>query len=480
MRRSGATRSWQGAEVVAASLDWYAVVCRIGEIWWTRSGGPPRIAAARSRRLAELVRHARAHSPFYRTAWAALSDGDPALHELPVVTKRELMDRFDDWTTDCRVTRSAVDAFIADRKRIGQDLLDRFMVWKSSGSTGEPGIFVHDEQALAVYQAMLVAQLQTTAHAGSYAWNVASGGRAALVTATDDHFASIASWQRACRTMPWSQARSFSIMDPPPTLVEGLNAYGPTFLASYPTTLAMLAREKAAGRLRISPSCLWCGGEHLADGVRADIEAAFGCRLVNEYGASECLSIACSCEEGALHVNADWVILEPVDRDYRPTPPGEPSHTVLLTNLANRVQPIVRYDLGDSVTSVAGVCRCGNSLPVVRVEGRSDDMLALDAADGSKVHLSPLALTTVVEDAMPSERFQIVQTAPARISVRLEGSECGERDARWAAVKHALQAYLAQQALGNVRVTLDRREPLRDQRSGKLREVIAGAGRRLH
>ena len=70
------------------------------------------------------------------------------------------------------------------------------------------------------------------------------------------------------------------------------------------------------------------------------IERAFDCALINEYGSSECMSIAFSCSERALHVNSDWVILEPVDADYRPILPGASSHTVLLTNLANRVQPI--------------------------------------------------------------------------------------------------------------------------------------------
>jgi len=45
--------------------------------------------------------------------------------------------------------------------------------------------------------------------------------------------------------------------------------------------------------------------------------------------ASECMSMAFSCAAGGLHVNADLDRLEPVDRDYRPTPPGETSHTVL-------------------------------------------------------------------------------------------------------------------------------------------------------
>ena len=54
--------------------------------------------------------------------------------------------------------------------------------------------------------------------------------------------------------------------------------------------------------------------------------------------------MAYDCGQGWLHVNSDWVILEPVEADYSPTPPGQASHTVLLTNLANRIQPIIRYD----------------------------------------------------------------------------------------------------------------------------------------
>lgn len=482
MRRPTTAPNWQGADVLSASLDWFGVLSRVGEIWWTRSGGRQRVAAARSRRLAELVRHARAQSPFYREAWSALPEGDLALRDLPVVTKRELMARFDDWVTDRAVTRARVDAFVSDRARIGEQFLDRFIVWRSSGTTGEPGIFVQDEAALATYQAMLIVQLQSTANtAGQYAWSVLTqGGRAALVTATGDHFASVASWRHACRTMPWSNAQSFSIMDPLPRLVRRLNDYQPTFVASYPTTLAALAREQAAGRLRIAPSCLWSGGEHLGAGARAEIESAFGSALVDEYGTSECLSIACSCAAGALHVNADWVILEPVDRDHRPTPPGEASHTVLLTNLANRVQPVIRYDLGDSVTAVGEPCRCGSKLPVVRVEGRRDDVLALDAADGSTVRLLPLALTTVVEDALPSRRFQLVQTAPAEISVRLDAAPADDREARFDAVRRALQTYLAQQSLGNVRVTLDAHLPVPDGMSGKLREVIAARAAHPH
>src|SRR5439155_2907214 len=251
-----------------------------------------------------------------------------------------------------------------------------------------------------------------------------------------------------------------------------LNDFQPAFLASYPTTLSLLAEERVAGRLRIDPAALWSGGETLAPGTRFTIERAFECPVANEYGASECMSIAFGCREEWLHVNADWVLLEPVDCDYKPVPPGEASHTVLLTNLANRVQPIIRYDLGDSVVAKPEPCACGNPLPAMRVEGRCDDIVALRGPRGEMVRLPPIALTTVVEEAASVHRFQIVQRAPDRLSLRLVLGCPEERKAAGHVASTALKGYLVQNALPNVHVALDEDEPIIDTISGKLRQVV--------
>jgi len=466
--------SRSAGDAASASLDWWGTFSRTCEIGLTRSGGPKVIGGAAAKRVAELVGFARAHSRFYRDAWNALPTGDLPLAALPVVHKRDLMARFDDWITDHTVNRRGVEAFLRDRTHIGDEYRGRFLVWKSSGSTGEPGVFVQDAAALCVYDALLAVQLQSAPLAVRYAWGfVTQGGRAALIAATGDHFASIASWRRVCRGRGWPAARAFSVMDPLPLLVEQLNEYQPAFLASYPTTLMMLASEQREGRLRIAPSCVWSGGECLAPAAAKAIEHAFASVLINEYGASECMSIGFSCSRGWLHVNADWVVLEAVDVDYRPVAPGTRSHTVLLTNLANRIQPVIRYDLGDSIVENPDPCECGSPLPAIRAEGRRDDVLALRATDGSVVRLSPLALTTVVEDATAGHRFQLVQTSPDHIAMRLEAGPASERHARWHAAERALHALLAHQSLDNVRVTLDSHPPVTDPRSGKFREVIA-------
>jgi phenylacetate-coenzyme A ligase PaaK-like adenylate-forming protein len=460
--------------VFPAPFDQWNVWPHAAGIWWTRQAGGDAVAAAGARRTSALIEFAGSHSPFYRDRWKGISLDRVSLRDLPVVTKHELMSRFDDWLTDRSVDYDTVARFLRDRSHIGEPLAGKYLVWKSSGSTGEPGVYLQDGEALAVYDALLAMQLHSINVATHYVWGMlAQGGRAALVAATGDHFASIASWQRVCRGAPWPNARAFSVAEPLLALVAQLNAFQPAFLASYPTTLVMLADEQRAGRLAISPACMWSGGEYLSHAAHVAIERAFGTVLVNEFGASECLSIAQSCRQGILHVNADWVVLEPVDRNFEPTPPGEASHTVLLTNLANRIQPIVRYDLGDSVTMSATPCACGSPLPAIEVEGRRDDVLCLHTSDGTTVRVSPLALTTVMEEVTGSHRFQLVQTGPAEIEVRLDVHEPRTRSAEWHAVQRALCTFMAQQSLSNVRVHLAAKTPAPDPCSGKLREVLA-------
>ena len=284
---------------IRASVDCWSWYARVGDIWWTRAAGSAAIAAAGRTRFESLVRFARERSPFYRWAYRDLPAGELKPARLPVVTKRALMDRFDDWVTDPALNLAGVTAFLADRDRIGERYLGRYVIWKSSGSTGEPGIYVQDNDALETSDALLAVHLDPAQFTAKHSWRIAArGGRTALIAATGDHFASIASWQRLTRNSPWMAARSFSIMDPLPQLVAQLNAYRPAFVASYPTLLALLADERKAGRLAIDPVGLWSGGECLPASVRAGIEAAFACPVVNDYGTSECMSIAFGCDEG--------------------------------------------------------------------------------------------------------------------------------------------------------------------------------------
>jgi phenylacetate-coenzyme A ligase PaaK-like adenylate-forming protein len=213
---------------------------------------------------------------------------------------------------------------------------------------------------------------------------------------------------------------------------------------------------------------VWTGGECLAPTTRARLQAVFGCPVRNAYGASEFLPITWECGHLNLHLNTDWVVLEPVDADHRAVSPGARSHTVLLTNLANRVQPLVRYDLGDAVTMHADPCPCGSSFPVISVEGRGDDSLVMPLTDGGVRAVVPLALATVLEEEAHVHDFQVVQTDARSLKIRLGGDEA----AAAASVRRALRAYFRAMGFADVVLDVGMQPPRRDPISGKLRRVV--------
>jgi phenylacetate-coenzyme A ligase PaaK-like adenylate-forming protein len=169
-------------------------------------------------------------------------------------------------------------------------------------------------------------------------------------------------------------------------------------------------------------------------------------------------------------VHADWVILEPVDEDFRPVPPGETSKTVLLTNLSNRVQPVLRYNLGDRITVRPDPCPCGSPFPAIQVEGRTDEILRFRAADGSLVPILPLALWSVMKETPGLHRFQAIQTGECQLTIRME-TGAGETQAVWGQLQNRVGAFLARQHLPGVEISLAAEPPRRDPRSGKYRHV---------
>lgn len=267
--------------------------------------------------------------------------------------------------------------------------------------------------------------------------------------------------------------RVFAVRQPLAELVSALNAFDPAILTVYPSALELLAEEQIAGRLHLRPVFVEIAGESTTHDACAGAAAAFGCPIRNVYAASEFLLMAFSCPHDWLHVNSDWVVLEPVDADLRPTPRGDPSHTVLLTNLANRVQPIIRYDLGDSVLVRPDSCPCGSPLPAIRVVGRRDDILQLVDAEGRIVKIVPLAISGVVDETPGVHRSQLVQTGPSTIRVRLERRPGVDEEQVWRDVVANLSAYLAQQRLANVDIVRASEPPEQRARFGKYRQVIA-------
>jgi phenylacetate-CoA ligase len=432
-------------------------------------GGREAVQRRQAQRLAALLASAARRSPMYRRLLARHDPAATPLQALPPFGKAELMARFDEWVADPRVTLDAVRRFVADPARIGHPGPADCTVWESSGSTGEPGLYVQDAQAMAVYDA-----LEAWRRPLPRWWNpLLLGERIAFVGATGGHFASTVSVERLRRSVfgVSSALRGFSFLQPPASLASELEAYAPSVVATYPSAALMLAEAAAQRRLRIAPQEVWTGGEALTPAMRRIVSAQFRCPVTNSYGASEFLALASECPRQRLHLNADWAILESVDDKDRPVPDGEPGDATLFTNLANHLQPLIRCRLGDRITLHAQPCPCGSPLPTLEVQGRTDDSLLLHDDAGRAVRLVPLALTTVLEEDAGVFDFQLVQRGPRALALHVAQSGAdGEQAARHA--RDVLAAWLRVQGLSRVRLDVRCHVPERG-RSGKAPRVVA-------
>lgn len=434
------------------------------------------LGALQRQRLTALLAAARA-TRLHRGVLQGRDLRTLALAALPVMSKTRLMRRFGDTVTAPGITLDAVREFCADPQRIGQPCLGRYWVWESSGSTGQPGWFVQDAAAMAVYDALEATRRDSPRPLARLFDPLGLAERYAFVGAIDGHFASVVSVRRLMAAQPWLAAnwRCLSILQPTPALLEQLDEFAPTILATYPTAAVMLSSEAQRGRLRTRPEEVWTGGETLSPVMRAFVEQSFGAQVRNSYGASEFLPIAWECGQGRLHVNADWVILEAVDAQHRPVPAGHLSHTTLLTNLANHLQPLIRFDIGDRIVLGGAPCPCGSALPVVDVQGRSDDMLVVPGRDGEPVTLLPLALSTVLEEAAGVFDFQLRQTGARDLQLLL-GPDAPQTAAARARCRRVLADFAAAQGAVGLHIHTQRAGQLPLGRSGKLKRIVVAPG----
>jgi phenylacetate-CoA ligase len=432
------------------------------------------LSARRAQRLGALLAAAVHGSALYRKMLNGRDVSGLQLPQWPVMHKRDLMQHFDAWVTDPALRLAELRRFTADPARVAEPYLGRYVVWESSGSSGEPGIFVQDTQAMAVYDALEA--LRRPAQAPWQRWLDPWGLHQCIVFvgAIGGHFASAVSVERLRRLNPMLSAslRTVSFLQPVHQLVAELDTLAPTVITTYPSAAVLLAGERLAGRLKCRPREVWTGGETLTPAMREFVQRAFGCRVVNSYGASEFLSLGCECAHGRLHLNSDWAILESVDERGRPVPDGEIGFSTLLTNLANHVQPLIRYDIGDRITLHTQLCTCGSMLPVVEVEGRSDDTLRLGAPGTAPVCVLPLAISTVLEDDAGLFDFQLVQQGPCTLLLRtaMQGKQAT------ATLRHArtvLAAFLAGQGAVGLQIRCHTGEPGQRGRSGKVARVVA-------
>jgi len=247
--------------------------------------------------------------------------------------------------------------------------------------------------------------------------------------------------------------------------IERIKAKRPKMLFGYPSALAYIARHAERRNERVDGlgiKVAFVTSESLYDHQRRQIEKTFGCRVANGYGGRDAGFIAHECPEGSLHITAEDLIVELIDADGRVVPAGEPGE-IVVTHLATRDFPFLRYRTGDVGVLGNRACACGRGLPTLsEVKGRSTDFVV--AMDGTVLH--GLALIYVVRDLPGIRTFAIVQESLERTRVSIVPEGGFDERAR-TTIREGIKARLG----AGVAVDVDVVESIAAERSGKHRYV---------
>jgi phenylacetate-CoA ligase len=174
----------------------------------------------------------------------------------------------------------------------------------------------------------------------------------------------------------------------------------PTAIVGWPS---MLVRLIAGGLPPVR--VVLCGGEALHPEMRAFMEKSLGAKISLAYGNTECGMLGVQCEvlrgTGRYHILSRDVFLEIIDPGTgMPADEGE----ILVTHLHRRLQPLIRYRLGDRGRRVESGCPCGLALPLLELEGRSEELQV--RVGGFQVVADKVAAAVLAVPGV-GERFQI-------------------------------------------------------------------------
>ena len=345
----------------------------------------PRLADHQRDSVRALLRHALEHSPFHARRLHGI---DPDRFELadltslPTMSKAEMMASFDDVVTDRRLSVQLTNDHLARSAVEPGLLLDEYVCLASGGSSGLRGVFVQRLEEFAEFGTSIVRP--------GIARQMAAGGTAegtvvaAIMAVSPVHSSGFGAAMLSGPVRFVTVPATLPIAD----AVDRLNALQPPALMGYASKLAQLAREQLAGRLAIAPRAVTATSEQLTAEARATITAAFGVPVVDQFASTEGLVGHSEPGGSVLTFATDMCIVELVDAENRIITDGAVSARILVTNLHNLTQPLIRYELTDRFERYPFLN--GSGYLRAEVGGRAEDVFKYGAVD---VH--PVVFDTV-------------------------------------------------------------------------------------
>jgi phenylacetate-CoA ligase len=445
---------------------------------------PERIRSLQRKRLRRLVAHARRFSPFYADLYRGIDPDAFDLRELPAIGKKVMMENFDRFLTQRSILRRDVEEFMSDPERLGQWYQGQYACSHTSGTGGMQAVIVQDRSMLELLFALQMLRGSPLARTpGGFFQRLFRKTRLAVVTIGKGFYPSASALAYAPEaSKAFIERMWLSDIDRVEEVVARFNAFQPEIILAYSSVLEILAREALAGRLQLGRRStlaqLMNMSEPLSQGARTLVEQAFGLPVTDNYAMGECMALTTGCLRGqGMHLQADWAILEVVDRQNRPVADGEPGEKVLMTNLYNTLQPFIRYEVNDVVTIGAEPCPCGSPLPWIKsVEGRTDEVVWIQE-NGKFRTVHPYVFLDMLDEFPAVGWYQIEQVERNRFELRAAAApgrkvEAGE-------LKRVMMEGLRRHGLGDLiemDVIVDG-AIAPDPRTGKLKRISSRVGR---
>jgi phenylacetate-CoA ligase len=387
-----------------------------------------------------LVRHVNQHSPYYADVirQAGINPDACAPRDFPVLTKRLLMQNFDQIVTERSITRQKIADFLT-RSTDPLELLDSsYHVLHTSGTSGEVGYFIysHEDWARGTAQG-----LRRRRNRPRIKRHRRGRVRLAFYGAVGGHFAgvSMASGASVGITRFLLKLGLFEVNDPLPKVISALNEFQPEFLSGYTTALKILAAKQREGVLRISPVGIGTGGEAMTLTDKAVLEEAFGCEASSGYGCTEHLMMGSSTPGGRTMILYDDDLIFEFMEDHS-----------LITNLFNYTLPLIRYHMSDILRPVAN----SSVSPYIEIEsliGRNELVPMFINRDGAEDFISPHTINEVFVAGVSQFQMQLVDRTHFRFMVCLDATLTSEqREHTLETLAARLREILNQKLMDNV------------------------------
>ncbi len=209
----------------------------------------------------------------------------------------------------------------------------------------------------------------------------------------------------------------------------------PALIEGYVGAMTEFANFLDAENLTIpTPIAIATTAAPLTPNVRARLESVYGAPTYDEYRGSEINWLAGECsEQNGLHQFADLRRIEVVDEEGRAVPPGTMGD-IVVTDLTNRVFPLIRYRPGDRGALLDQSCPCGRTLPLMaQPQGRTTDIIRLPG--GRILNHGLMAMFAHRPEAV--RIFQLHQHADHSITIRVVRGEASDAEA---AIETAVEA----------------------------------------